>query len=92
VAVVDTGGEPKRAKPDDAGPRDCHAIPARGAPWALFECKEMQMDQELLEALRIVLDLGRQNVISEHDDVDEYNRQIEACNKVEAFIYFNTKS
>jgi hypothetical protein len=50
------------------------------------------MDKKTLEALRIVLDLGRQNVTSEHDDIDEHNRQVEACNKVDAFIYFNTKT
>jgi hypothetical protein len=50
------------------------------------------MDSETLEALRIVLDLGRQNVISEHDDIDEHNRQVEACNKVETLIYFNSKA
>jgi hypothetical protein len=41
------------------------------------------------EALEIVLDLARQNVIDEHDDADEHKRQTEAIEKVSAYLYFN---
>ena len=41
---------------------------------------------EQIEALRIVLSLARDNIINEADDINEYNRQVEACNILEDII------
>jgi hypothetical protein len=50
------------------------------------------MAMKIDEAMKIVLELARQNIISEHDNAEEHARQTEACDKVEAFVYFSTKS
>lgn len=47
---------------------------------------------DINEALEIVLSLARQNIIDEHDDIDEHNRQVEACNVVEASLYFGRRT
>jgi hypothetical protein len=38
---------------------------------------------DIAAALQIVLELARQNIISEHDNPEEHARQVEACNVVE---------